>query len=60
MSWWRHIEEEIPKLAEQGYTQIWLPPPNKAAELVSAREPQAEIHTDSSYRMDVATMLMIW
>ncbi|KAJ3505365.1 hypothetical protein NMY22_g17611 [Coprinellus aureogranulatus] len=33
MSWWRHLEEEIPKLAEQGYTQIWLPPPNKAAEL---------------------------
>lgn len=33
MSWWKHLEQEIPKLAEQGYTQIWLPPPNKAAEL---------------------------
>lgn len=33
LSWWKHLEEEIPNLAEQGYTQIWLPPPNKAAEL---------------------------
>ncbi|KAJ2924865.1 hypothetical protein H1R20_g12225, partial [Candolleomyces eurysporus] len=33
MSWWRHLEQEIPKLAQQGYTQIWLPPPNKAAEV---------------------------
>ncbi|KAG2017735.1 alpha amylase [Coprinopsis cinerea AmutBmut pab1-1] len=33
MSWWQHLEQEIPRLAEQGFTQIWLPPPNKAAEL---------------------------
>ncbi|TFK28131.1 alpha amylase [Coprinopsis marcescibilis] len=32
VSWWKHLEEEIPNLVEQGYTQIWLPPPNKAAE----------------------------
>ncbi|TFK75239.1 glycoside hydrolase family 13 protein [Pluteus cervinus] len=31
MSWWRHFENEIPKLAEMGFTQVWLPPPNKAA-----------------------------
>ncbi|KIY43820.1 alpha amylase [Fistulina hepatica ATCC 64428] len=32
MSWWEHFEEEIPTLASMGFTQIWLPPPNKAAE----------------------------
>ncbi len=30
MSWWKHFECEVPKLAELGVTQIWLPPPNKA------------------------------
>ncbi|EGN99260.1 glycoside hydrolase family 13 protein [Serpula lacrymans var. lacrymans S7.3] len=30
MSWWKHFEQEIPRLAELGFTQIWLPPPNKA------------------------------
>ncbi|KAJ6494839.1 glycoside hydrolase family 13 protein [Mycena vitilis] len=29
MSWWKHLECEIPKLAKMGFTQIWLPPPNK-------------------------------
>ncbi|KAJ7756441.1 glycoside hydrolase family 13 protein [Mycena maculata] len=29
MSWWKHLEVEIPKLAEMGFTQLWLPPPNK-------------------------------
>ncbi|KAF8896358.1 glycoside hydrolase family 13 protein [Infundibulicybe gibba] len=32
MSWWRHFHAEIPKLAQMGFTQVWLPPPNKAAE----------------------------
>ncbi|KIK63074.1 glycoside hydrolase family 13 protein [Collybiopsis luxurians FD-317 M1] len=31
-SWWKHFENEIPMLAEMGFTQVWLPPPNKAAE----------------------------
>jgi hypothetical protein len=30
MSWWKHFASEIPKLAELGVTQVWLPPPNKA------------------------------
>ncbi|KAJ3714259.1 glycoside hydrolase family 13 protein [Lentinula raphanica] len=30
-SWWKHFEDEIPTLAELGFTQVWLPPPNKAA-----------------------------
>ncbi|KAJ7364056.1 glycoside hydrolase family 13 protein [Mycena albidolilacea] len=32
LSWWKHLEHEIPKLAEMGFTQVWLPPPNKGAE----------------------------
>ncbi|KAG6817650.1 hypothetical protein H0H87_005407 [Tephrocybe sp. NHM501043] len=35
MSWWRHLETEVPALAKLGFTQIWLPPPNKAAEKVT-------------------------
>ena len=35
LSWWEHFEVEIPRLAELGITQVWLPPPNKAAEPVS-------------------------
>ncbi|KAG7451163.1 glycoside hydrolase family 13 protein [Guyanagaster necrorhizus] len=31
MSWWQHFESEIPRLSELGFTQVWLPPPNKAA-----------------------------
>lgn len=34
MSWWRHFEAEVPKLAAMGVTQIWLPPPNKAMKKV--------------------------
>ncbi|KAH8994946.1 glycoside hydrolase family 13 protein [Lactarius akahatsu] len=30
MSWWKHFECEVSKLAELGVTQVWLPPPNKA------------------------------
>ena len=30
MSWWKHFETEIPNLASMGFTQVWLPPPNKA------------------------------
>ncbi|KAA1467518.1 glycoside hydrolase family 13 protein [Dentipellis sp. KUC8613] len=30
MSWWKHLETEIPALAELGITQVWLPPAFKA------------------------------
>ena len=30
ISWWRHFENEVPRLKELGVTQVWLPPPNKA------------------------------
>ncbi|KAG2058648.1 glycoside hydrolase family 13 protein [Suillus hirtellus] len=32
MSWWKHLAKEAPHLAVLGFTQIWLPPPNKAME----------------------------
>lgn len=32
MSWWKHLATEAPHLAALGFTQIWLPPPNKAME----------------------------
>ncbi|KAG5734948.1 Glucan 1,4-alpha-maltohexaosidase [Termitomyces sp. T112] len=32
LSWWKHLEAELPQLTKMGFTQIWLPPPNKAAE----------------------------
>ncbi|KAG1747247.1 glycoside hydrolase family 13 protein [Suillus paluster] len=32
MSWWEHLAKEAPQLAALGFTQIWLPPPNKAME----------------------------
>ncbi|CAK5268505.1 unnamed protein product [Mycena citricolor] len=32
MSWWAHVEREVPGLSEMGFTQFWLPPPNKGAE----------------------------
>jgi hypothetical protein len=35
MSWWKHIEDEVPALARMGVTQLWLPPPNKAMRPVS-------------------------
>ncbi|KAL1741101.1 glycoside hydrolase superfamily [Schizophyllum fasciatum] len=31
MSWWQHLEQELPELARMGITQVWIPPPNKAA-----------------------------
>jgi hypothetical protein len=31
MSWWKHVEIEVPSIAKLGFTQLWLPPPNKAA-----------------------------
>ncbi|PPQ98753.1 GH-13 [Panaeolus cyanescens] len=33
MSWWKHFEAEIPRLSELGFTQVWLPPPNRPAEV---------------------------
>ncbi|CAL1716239.1 unnamed protein product [Somion occarium] len=30
MSWWKHFENETGSLSELGFTQVWLPPPNKA------------------------------
>ncbi|KAH7921040.1 glycoside hydrolase family 13 protein, partial [Leucogyrophana mollusca] len=32
MSWWEHFENEVPNLVDMGFTQVWLPPPNKAME----------------------------
>ncbi|KAF7374878.1 Glycoside hydrolase family 13 protein [Mycena sanguinolenta] len=32
MSLWKHLECEIPHLAAMGFTQVWIPPPNKAAQ----------------------------
>ncbi|KAG8696369.1 hypothetical protein FRC09_008547, partial [Ceratobasidium sp. 395] len=29
-SWWKHFENEVPRLKELGVTQVWLPPPHKA------------------------------
>lgn len=34
MTWWKHFEREVPRLAGLGFTQVWLPPMNKAAENV--------------------------
>jgi len=31
--WWRHVREQIPSLAEAGFTSLWLPPVHKAANL---------------------------
>ena len=31
--WWKHIEKQIPALAEVGFTSLWLPPVHKAANL---------------------------
>ncbi|XP_006459524.1 hypothetical protein AGABI2DRAFT_184188 [Agaricus bisporus var. bisporus H97] len=36
-SWWKHLENEVPRLVELGFTQAWLPPMNKAAENVTGR-----------------------
>lgn len=35
LSWWQHFGNEVPRLAEMGFTQVWLPPPNKAMAKVS-------------------------
>ncbi|KAL0955093.1 hypothetical protein HGRIS_004010 [Hohenbuehelia grisea] len=32
MSWWKHLESELPELSKMGFTQVWPPPPNKASE----------------------------
>ncbi|EIN04871.1 glycoside hydrolase family 13 protein [Punctularia strigosozonata HHB-11173 SS5] len=29
-SWWKHLDDEIPRLKELGVTQLWLPPAHKA------------------------------
>lgn len=39
LSWWRHFEMEVPKLAAMGVTQVWLPPPNKAMRKVCIHFP---------------------
>ena len=44
MSWWKHLECEIPRLTQMGFTQVWLPPPNKAANKVSIDQPLTHIH----------------
>ncbi|KAF8626998.1 hypothetical protein AX15_004582 [Amanita polypyramis BW_CC] len=31
LSWWKHVEAEMTRLAKMGFTQVWIPPPNKAA-----------------------------
>jgi len=31
--WWKHVEKQIPSLAEVGFTSLWLPPIHKAANL---------------------------
>ncbi|KAK2460347.1 hypothetical protein APHAL10511_007736 [Amanita phalloides] len=31
LSWWKHLESETARLSEMGFTQVWIPPPNKAA-----------------------------
>ncbi|KDQ59237.1 glycoside hydrolase family 13 protein [Jaapia argillacea MUCL 33604] len=30
LSWWKHLESQVPRLSQMGFSQIWLPPPNKA------------------------------
>ena len=35
VSWWKYFENEVPRLVQLGFTQVWLPPMNKAAEKVS-------------------------
>ncbi|KAL9714038.1 hypothetical protein Ac2012v2_002345 [Leucoagaricus gongylophorus] len=32
ISWWKHFENEVPHLVQLGFTQVWLPPMNKAAQ----------------------------
>lgn len=36
ISWWKHFENEVPHLVQLGFTQVWLPPMNKAAQKVSS------------------------
>ncbi|KAH9975200.1 hypothetical protein BJV74DRAFT_782121, partial [Russula compacta] len=31
MIWWQHLEAEVPRFAELGVTQVWIPPVHKAA-----------------------------
>lgn len=31
MSWWKHLAQQLPELARLGITQVWVPPPTKAA-----------------------------
>ena len=33
--WWNDVRGEVPKLAAAGFTALWLPPANKAANNVS-------------------------
>jgi len=30
LSWWKYFERKVPDLESLGFTQVWLPPPNKA------------------------------
>ncbi len=32
-NWWNHVQQQLPQLAEVGFTALWLPPVHKAANL---------------------------
>ena len=34
ISWWRHFEQETPRLKDMGVTHVWLPPPTKGSGVV--------------------------
>jgi hypothetical protein len=63
MSWWKHLATEAPHLAALGFTQIWLPPPNKAMEQVRVSSSDDKFTILTYYdccRRAVDTMLMTW
>lgn len=63
MSWWEHLAKEAPHLAVLGFTQIWLPPPNKAMEQVRVSSSDdmftIPLYYDY-YRRAADMMLMTW
>lgn len=61
MSWWKHFEAEVGNLADLGFTQVWLPPPNKA--MVPVRLFKIYPHSfkvNALDRKDKVMTLMIW